>query len=227
MSIICVFVLVNPTAADSQPAEEDILAVGVSSDKDAVHASFWNWTAVSSVCLYFPRHFCNCHSQNALWLLLACRAAMCYWLRVRNHLAHLLCKTIQSHLPEHIVCLLSLKHEACLSLFWFDRGNMIWKLIHFKIFVWTLSQLSGAWFSSCDWICLLCESWMTCYLRSVRPVSLPFAPQRSPLLLIDTVHCVCNHVSCKTLPRRWKRTFWIQMWQMASLRFCQYSLCTC
>lgn len=86
-----------------------ILAEGVSSDKDAVHASFWNWMAMSLVCCYFPRHFCNCHSQNALWFLLLCRAAMCYWLHVRNHSAHLLCKTTKSHIPKYIVCLLFLK----------------------------------------------------------------------------------------------------------------------
>ncbi len=178
----------------------------------------------------FPQTICNCHSQNTLWFLLPCWAAMCYWLHVRNHLAHLLCKTTQSHIPEYIVCLLFL-NAGSISIFvliWLWKYDTVMKAdIHFKICVWTLSLLSETQFSSCDWICLLRESWMTCYLCSVRPISLPFATQRSPYVLIDTVHCVCNHVSCKTLPQPWKRAFRIQMWQMASLRFCQYSLWTC
>ncbi len=78
--------------------------MGSSSDKDAVHASFWNWKAMSVVCLHFPRHFCNCHSRNAVWFLLPCQAAMYYWLHVRNHSAHLLGKTIRTHIPEYIFC---------------------------------------------------------------------------------------------------------------------------
>lgn len=105
--------------------------MGFGSDTDAVHVSFWNWMAMSLVCLYFPRHFviaiprmlfdswycvgqlCAIDSMSGIiWLIYSAKqhslifqsilSACCFWTR-----------------------------EAYLSLFWFDCGNMIqrWKLI--------------------------------------------------------------------------------------------------
>lgn len=69
--------------------------MGFSSVKDAVHVLFWNWKAVSKICLHLLMPFPKC---SLIW------AAMCYWLHVGNHLAHLLCSNNTIPYPR-VYCL--------------------------------------------------------------------------------------------------------------------------
>lgn len=181
--------------------------------------------AVSVVGLYFPRHVCNCHSQNALWFLLACRAALRYWLVVGNHSAHLL-QTIESHVPEYTVCLLFLKawNTSIFVLTWLRKHDTVMKVdipftnpcLNFIFFHQERDSAPVIGFVLNDVLSLLCQTAFAAICTT----------KKSPFLLINDIHCMHTvyHISWETLPQRWKRAFQIQM---CSVGFCRYSLCTC
>lgn len=168
--------------------------MGWSSDKDAGRSSFWNWRAMSIVGLYFPRHSCNRHSQNALLFLLTCQTAMCYWLSVRNPVFLIYsAKTKESHVLEYIICLFFLKAWS-LSIFvliWLRRYDRVMKvdipsLNPFKLYLSHQERDSAPVIGFVS----LCKTWMMCYRCSVRQLSLPVAPPWSPIFT-NQCHTFC------------------------------------
>ena len=165
---------------------------------------------MSLACHYIPWRICSCNSQNALWFLLLCWAAIRCWLHVRNHLPHLLCKIIHPIHQSVSSAWCFWKYVIYLSLFWFDLANIThrWNWYAFRDLSLNIicAPVPGFVLSmNLEWhlISALTNSTAICMIRS-------------PSLLINTVHCVW------TMWQPLKRTFQVQMWQKSSLRFCQY-----
>lgn len=146
---------------------------------------------MSIVCLYFPRHICNCYSKNALWFLLPCQTALWYWLHVKNNLPVLL---VQNNLIFQLLlyAFFYWKREAYLSLFWFDCANTIVIKVDtdFEICLWTLSLPSDL--IVITFVFSLSLEWhFICNLLDL--FHLHLHNRKAASLLINTEHCVCNH----------------------------------
>lgn len=176
---------------------------------------------MSMVCLYFPRHVCNCYSKNALWFLLPCQTALWYWLHVKNNLPVLL---VQNNLIFQLLlyAFFYWKREAYLSLFWFDCTNTIeWsKSIQilksvFELYLchqtWSWSRLSSLWVSN-DVLSVICWTYFTSICTTKKP----------PPLLINTEHCVCNHCHGHEKKQK-KKQFPNSNVANGLLSICQYS----
>lgn len=168
---------------------------------------------MSIVCLYFPRHICNCYSKNALWFLLPCQTALWYWLHVKNNLPVLL---VQNNLIFQLLLYALLKawSISVFVLIWLCKHDRVIKVdTDFEICLWTLSLPSDL--IVITFVFSLSLEWhFICNLLDL--FHLHLHNKKAASLLINTEHCVCNHCHGheKTPP---KNSFQIQMWQMASL----------
>lgn len=168
---------------------------------------------MSIVCLYFPRHICNCYSKNALWFLLPCQTALWYWLHVKNNLPVLL---VQNNLIFQLLLYALLKawSISVFVLIWLCKHDRVIKVdTDFEICLWTLSLPSDL--IVITFVFSLSLEWhFICNLLDL--FHLHLHNKKAASLLINTEHCVCNHCHGHENPPQ-KNSFQIQMWQMASL----------
>lgn len=176
---------------------------------------------MSIVCLYFPRHVCNCYSKNALWFLLPCQTALWYWLHVKNNLPVLL---VQNNLIFQLLlyAFFYWKREAYLSFFliWLCKHDRVIKVdTDFEICLWTLSLPSDL--IVITFVFSLSLEWhFICNLLDL--FHLHLHNRKAASLLINTEHCVCNHCHGHEKKKK-KKQFPNSNVANGLLSICQYS----